>query len=137
MFREFLRSALYSSSRPFSSRATRDSSFYAEYEFVASLARGKTQKFFYLVYHKTEGVDRSEAELPIAAAAKFLIESSSCSMPAARRWRWRGPGLPPYSKEAFKKVAGGGRPSREGTSHGTGSSPPDFTLGICFRLDIG
>src|SRR6266436_7450376 len=33
--------------------------FHAEYELVAGLSRGKTQNLFYLVYHKTEVVERS------------------------------------------------------------------------------
>ena len=33
--------------------------FHAEYELVAGLSRGKAQNLFYLVYHKTEVVERS------------------------------------------------------------------------------
>ena len=58
MFRELLRSTLYSSSRLFSSSATRRFEFFdAEDELVAGLSRGKAQNLFYLLYHKIEVVE--------------------------------------------------------------------------------
>src|SRR5439155_4620603 len=64
--------------------------FHAEYQLVAGLSRGKPQNLFYLVYHKTEEVDHSEAQLPLHPAVMVVTRSSSCicSTPAVRRW-WR------------------------------------------------
>src|SRR5205085_3252720 len=129
-----------SSSRPFSSKATRDSSFSTLTMSLLPVFREERPKIFLtLSIIKVKKLIGHSAKRPIHAAVLILTERSSCWWAPASRLRlnrYRRRSRMP-SKKPLKEITRRGGCCLNRPGHWRGTSPPDLSLGVGVRFDVG